>query len=383
MTGIGNYSFHLLRSLITNYPELQFLGFGLRSWSPLTAATLQQIEDSQGTPQTGASDPLRQAIRLLRTGSYRRLARFQLAQSIYRLNFSRTVRLQPINLLHAFNYLPVADPGVPTLPVVYDLSFVRFPQFHPADRLKALERLPKLVDQSPLIQTISQFSRNEIAAYYGIDQSRIFVATPAAAHIFRPLGPEATRRDLDRLDLLPGRYLLTVGTLEPRKNLRTLVQAYAQIPKATRQRVSLIVVGGAGWGELELPFGTAGLLSEGTLRFLGMVNNRELRSLYEGAVGLLYPSVYEGFGMPVVEAMACGTEVVHSADSSMDEISNGFATRVSANDVDAWRTAIADLVAAPAKTRERAERLIAQAATFSWRSSAGAVRKAYADLLDH
>jgi glycosyltransferase involved in cell wall biosynthesis len=386
MTGVGNYCFHLLRELTTNYSDLHYLGFGLRSWNTLDAGALKRIGHEQDTPATDVTSnggALRRAIRLLETQGRSRLTRLGLAQSLYRSRFSRTVKRQPLDLFHAFNYVPVADPGVVTLPVVYDLSFVRFPEFHPTDRLRVLERLPALLERSPRVQTISLFSRNEIASYYGFKRDSIFVVPPAAASIFRPLGLEVTRCDLGRFDVLPNKYLLTVGTLEPRKNLKTLVSAYARIPKASRDLVPLLIVGGAGWGELNLPTETPALVAEGNVRFLGSVTNRELRGLYEGAIALLYPSLYEGFGMPVVEAMACGTNVVHSANTSMDEITGGLGMRVAATDVDAWSDIINGLIArSSAGSNAVRPRLIAQAATFDWGRSAALVRKAYADLIE-
>jgi glycosyltransferase involved in cell wall biosynthesis len=386
MTGVGNYCFHLLQALTSDHPDLSYIGFGLRSWSTLDAGSLKRLESEHEERSTAAKPSvggLRRAIRVVETKARSRLARLGLAQSLYRSRFSRTVKHQSLNLFHAFNYVPVADPGVVTLPVVYDLSFVRFPEFHPADRLRVLERLPLLLERSPWVQTISQFSRNEIATIYGYDRDRIFVAPPAAASIFKPLGLEVTRRGLVRFDALPGKYLLSVGTLEPRKNLQTLVSAYARLPKATRDQAPLLVVGGAGWGELNLPAETSALVSEGNLRFLGSVSNRQLRSLYEGAIALVYPSVYEGFGMPVVEAMACGTSVVHSADTSMDEIGNGLAMRVAATDVEAWSEAINNVIERSGTgSNVIRSTLMAQAATFDWSRSAALVRQAYADIVD-
>ena len=386
MTGVGNYSFRLLQALTENHPELTYIGFGLRSWNALDAGILKNIENEQeerGVATKPKESRLKRSIRFLETKGRSRLLRLGLTQSLYRASFSRTVKHQLLDMFHAFNYLPVADPGVLTLPVVYDLSFVRYPEFHPIDRLRILEKLPQLLKRSPRVQTISQFSRNEIATFYGCERDKIFVAPPAAASNFRPLGLEVTKRELIRFDVSPGKYLLSVGTLEPRKNLQTLVSAYARLPKATRNLAPLLIVGGAGWGELGLPTETPALVSEGNLRFLGSVKNRELRSLYEGAIALLYPSVYEGFGMPVVEAMACGTNVAHSANTSMDEISNGLAMRVEATDVEAWSEVINVLIAqSDAESNVIGPRLIAQAATFDWGRSAALVQQAYAEMVD-
>jgi glycosyltransferase involved in cell wall biosynthesis len=377
MTGIGNYCFHLLRALMTDYPELSFVGFDWRSWKRLDAAALCEIENSSPSlePDRGR---LKNAIHRIKKKGRTRLTRVPLAQAFYRSRFSRLASQQSLDLFHAFNYLPVADPGATTLPVVYDLSFIRFPQFHPRDRLRVLDRLPVILAGSPLVQTISEFSRNEIATFYGYDRKKIFIAPPAAASIFRPLGAAFTRTDLDVFGVAPKRFFLAVGTLEPRKNLKTLVSAYGRLPKTLRNRTPLLVVGGAGWGKLNLPAETAKLVNEGSIRFLGSITNAQLRSLYEGAIALLFPSIYEGFGMPVVEAMACGTDVVHSMNTSMDEITNGLATRIEAMDVPAWSDAMTAII--ETFDPSNSEQLVEQAATYSWNRTATIVRNAYAHL---
>jgi alpha-1,3-rhamnosyl/mannosyltransferase len=187
---------------------------------------------------------------------------------------------------------------------------------------------------------------------------------------------------LKAFDLTTGSYLLAVGTLEPRKNLKTLIIAYAQLSKHERQRTPLVIAGGSGWGDIGLPGETAALVQDGSLRFVGAVSDAQLRSLYEGAIALMFPSIYEGFGMPVVEAMSCGTPVVHSQDTSMDEITDGLALRLAALDIDGWSAAIRGAVADGRLTDggERAA-LMKRARAFAWTISAERVRDAYSALL--
>src|SRR5205085_8878500 len=125
-----------------------------------------------------------------------------------------------------------------------------------------------------------------IASVYSYPEEQIVVAPPAAASIYKPLGLEATQRGLEPLQLAPRNYFLAVGTLEPRKNLTTLIAAYSRLSKPDRERFSLVIAGHAGWGELNLPKQTSSLVQEGSLRFLGGVSNPLLRHLYEGAISL-------------------------------------------------------------------------------------------------
>jgi glycosyltransferase involved in cell wall biosynthesis len=390
MTGIANYCFEIIRAQQQLDAGIRYLGFTGVGWKTIDAKYLARVADDHqknGSSADGRStgpDPIR---RLARTGIEvlaRNSSRFHIARVLYRSArrnlFSQTLANVKVglDLFHAFNFQPHAEIDVPTLPVVYDLSFIRFPEAHPKERLRSLETLPKTIARAPLVQTISQFSKDEIVSVFGYPEDRIFVAPPAAAAIFRMLGDGVTCNDLLAFDLRTSSYFLAVGTLEPRKNIKTLITAFQQLSAADRAGCPLIVVGGKGWGHLELPAGTDRLIQAGTLRFVGSVSDPVLRSLYEGARMLLFPSIYEGFGMPVVEALACGTAVAHSAGTSMDEISDELAVRVTATDVDAWtnvmREAISTSGVAGLDLRQARRR---QAERFDWHRSAATVLDGY------
>jgi len=386
MTGIANYCFEMIQAQQALDPGFQYLGFTGIGWKPIDASDLARIAaDHQkgpaGTTKTGPARALTGAGLewLARSASRVPLAR-RLYRSARRRQFSATLNTaeSQLDLFHAFNFQPHAGLTVPVLPVIYDLSFVRYPEAHPKERLQSLETLPDTIARAPLIQTISQFSKTEIVSVYGYPADRIFVAPPAAASTFRRLGGEVTTRDLAAFDVRIGSYFLAVGTLEPRKNLKTLITAYQQLSPDHRARCPLVVVGAKGWGALELPAHTDRLIDDGSLRFVGSVSGAALRSLYEGTTMLLFPSVYEGFGMPVVEALACGAAVAHSAKTSMDEISGEVARRIAATDIDAWSDVMRDAIGRIGEDDEPQRRLrVAQADGFSWSRSAALVLDAY------
>lgn len=385
MTGIGNYCFHLVKALLEQKSALQFHEFSHMACRPFDLDDLIRIEQVQG--KHADSTKLSRRASLVRKASLAmraRLAQAPTARRLYRefqaIRFQRLPQNVSLDVFHAFRFVPFAELDVPVLPVVYDLSFVRYPDVHPKDRLRQLEKLPKVLERAGLVQTISEFSKAEIVDVYGCAPDKIIVAPPAASSIFRPLGRDAGAPTLAKFDLTNMNYFLAVGTLEPRKNLRTLIAAYARLSAADRARMPLAIVGNSGWGQLELPPDTARLKNDSSLRFLGAVSDAELRALYEGAVALLFPSIYEGFGMPVVEALACGTEVVHAANTCMDEITRGQAITVAATDVDAWIAAMQGLLDRRSGDDSGGEERMALAEAFSWTASGETVMRAYETL---
>jgi glycosyltransferase involved in cell wall biosynthesis len=373
-TGIGNYCYNIILELSKANPELQFLSAEMFGWREISVRE-PILDASVRNLQTGFAARAKSNLRYIPGAQF---FRRKLNENLLQL----TCRSQAISLFHAFNYIPPFELAVPTLPVVYDLSFVRYPEMHPKERVRWLAKLPKVFERTALVHTISEFSKREIVEIFGYPQERIFVAYPSAAAHFGPLGESATLPDLKELNLTPDRYLLAVGTLEPRKNLKTLISGYSNLSASDRARFPLVVVGGKGWGKTDLPPNTSKLVSEGSIRFVGFAADSVLRSLYEGARLMLYPSIYEGFGMPVVEAMACGAPVAHSANTSMDEITGIFSARTPALDVDAWTRCMREKISVDkALNADERGKLIDRAHLFNWSDSAKIVRKAYDDVV--
>jgi glycosyltransferase involved in cell wall biosynthesis len=371
-TGISNYCYNVLRSLSELDSELQFLNAGLSGWTEVSVREASSIDETGNGP-TDFAAVVKSHLKRIRGAQFFNRG---LNAAVHKLYWPGSIAL-----FHAFQYVPPVQLGIPTLPVVYDLSFIRFPDMHPKERVRWLSKLPKVVESARIVHTISEFSKREIVQIFGYPPERIVVAYPAAASLYRPLGLGATLPDLKKFDLVPNRYLLAVGTLEPRKNLKTLVAAYSKLAAGDRARYPLVIVGGKGWGEIDLPRNTGNLVSEGSIRFLSYVGDPTLRSLYEGTRLMLFPSVYEGFGMPVVEALACGAPVAHSENTSMDEISGAQCARVPALDVDAWFACIRDAIASEADlSEEKRQGRIDQAHRFSWADSARTIRRAYDDV---
>ena len=291
--------------------------------------------------------------------------------------FERSCGAKDLSLFHAFAYVAPGNPHVPVIPVVYDLSFVRFPQAHPPARLQSLRVLPKQLQAAPVVHTISHYSAREITDVFGISPSRIAVIYPGVNPSFAGAPSESSSEALVRYGLKSGQFFMVVSTLEPRKNLRSLIAAYSRLSRADRNRLPLCVVGASGWGSLDLTTDMQVLEREGSLRFLGFVSNQHLQTLYTNTRAMFYPSVYEGFGMPIIEALACGARVICSDAASMPEAGGAVARLVAPLDIDGWFREI-QLAAAVADcdTQEKNRRKL-HAQQFTWAKAAAQTLELY------
>lgn len=247
------------------------------------------------------------------------------------------------DLYHEPNFVPLCW-DVPTAITVHDLSPILFPHWHPAYRVRWLEKyLEQSLRFAQQILTVSEFTREELVRHFGISAERIQVTYPGIRRLLRPCSQKAARQLLAKAGL-PTDYLLFVGTLEPRKNLQRVLRAYLHLPRSHRQAVPFILVGKYGWGAESLAelIATTGP-SEGVLA-LGYVPENWLALLYNGARALVYPSYYEGFGLPPVEMLACGGRVVVSDLPVFRETLGPYAVRVAADDSDAWYRTLRRLV---------------------------------------
>jgi glycosyltransferase involved in cell wall biosynthesis len=265
----------------------------------------------------------------------------------------------PVDVAHATGFVPCAT-RAPLVVTIHDLAWAHAPDRHTRQGHRVLRRsLDVTRDVAALVVTSSEASRDDLEAH-GIDAARLRVV---------PLGvdePRATLADVAEVRLaygLPPRFVLFVGTLEPRKNLRRLAAAMARLDVAT----PLVVAGPTGWGDA-----VSGV--DGDVRFLGFVPSPHKRALFAAADVFAYPSEFEGFGLPVLEAMAQGTPVVTSDGTSTEEVAGGAAVLVDPFDVDAIAGGIEDAF-------RRADELgtagFRRAAAMSWDTSAQATLEVY------
>jgi alpha-1,3-rhamnosyl/mannosyltransferase len=231
-------------------------------------------------------------------------------------------------------FLPAcAEAGVAT---VHDLSVFKYPETHPLERIKHFEReFNKSMARAAHLVTDSEATRLEVMHFLAWPAEKITAVPLGVSSQFSPAPEAAVAPCLSKYGLTFKRYALCVSTLEPRKKIAHLLQAYRCLPPPVREQYPLVLVGGAGWLSDALHQEIDRLAAQGWLRYLGFVPEADLPALYAGARSFVYPSVYEGFGLPVLEAMASGVPVVASIFTSLPEVTQGAALLVDPDNIDA------------------------------------------------
>ena len=262
----------------------------------------------------------------------------------------------------------------PVVTTIHDLSFMRFPHLFPPARRLYLTLMTQLsARRAQRLIAVSQHTASESVALLGIPREKITVVYHGVDAVFRPL-PAAKVAAFRQRRGLPERMLLFVGTLEPRKNVIRLIEAFARIYEGESK---LAVAGGKGWLYDDLFAKVEELDLGDAVIFPGYVPNEELPLWYNAAAAFAYPSLYEGFGMPVTEAQACGTPVVTSTTSSLPEAAGEAALLVDPRDVEAMAAALKRVLSDEALRNRLKERGLTHARTFSWSRTARETAQVY------
>ena len=386
-TGIGLYTQHLLEEMLRQ-PQVEavagFLG-GKIFQGPSLSLQLQQGQTGPTLPDENALQrarrkgfgkaefkkfvrsipgayPLRQALREWQDG--RGIAKLAREGYIY----------------HEPNYIPLRYAG-PVVMTAHDLSHVRHPEFHPPERVAFLNNhLPAALRRANRVLTVSHFVAAEIAEVFGTPMERIAVTHLGADAVFHPRGEAEVASTLSAFGLRYRGFVLSVATLEPRKNLGRLVEAYAALPDTLRHEYPLVLVGESGWKNASLVSGVRALEARGEAIRTGYLPRAQVLDLYAAAAVFAYPSLYEGFGLPVLEAFASGVPVLTSNVSSLPEVSGGAALEVDPYSVEAIAEAMRALLD-DAGLRERHAVLgLERAKAFSWTRCAEQTLAVYRQL---
>jgi glycosyltransferase involved in cell wall biosynthesis len=284
--------------------------------------------------------------------------------------------LSRFDLYHALAFVaPVLLPAA-MIVTLYDLSFIHYPERLPAARRMYLERMTRLTCQrARRVIAISHSTARDAAATLGVPTDKIDIAQPGCDFArFRPLLPEQVRAFRQAHDL-PERFWLFVGTLEPRKNLTMLLEAYAALSPA--DRLPLVLAGGKGWDYEPIFEAVERLGLSRSVLFPGFLSADVLPLWYNAAEVFLYPSIFEGFGIPVLEAMACGAPVIVSDASSLPEVAGDAGLCLPPDDTPAWSQALRRAAHDGLWRTKAQERGLTHARRFSWQATASATLASY------
>ena len=369
LTGIGRYGLELAQGL-SAHPQvdaLRFFAYG-RFVPPPDPSRLQ-----------GPGAPLRRGL-LHSTLSGNGAAVRVYHRLMPRLSRWR-LRDEGDALFHSPSYFLPPVPGA-SVATVHDLSHVLYPEFHPAARVAYMNlAFPDTLRRATHLITDAKSVRQELIERLGVAPGRVTAVPLGVDAAFRPRAPQELAPLLQRLGLVAQGYALCVGTIEPRKNVARLLSAYEALPMALRSDCPLVLAGAAGWRSAETHARIEKARGEGWLHYLSYVEQQDLPLLYAGARLFVYPSLYEGFGLPVLEAMASGTPVITSNLASLPEVAGDAARLVDPQDVDALAAALlAGLQDEHWRSQSRQAGL-SRASQFSWSACVNATVAVYRKTL--
>jgi glycosyltransferase involved in cell wall biosynthesis len=369
--GIGRFTRELVRALVASDPENNYRLFSARP--PALAPVPDPLPEVPNVKHCPAIVGERWLHRLW-----------------YRLSLPLPVQwvTGPLDLFHSPDFvLPPVARRVPTLLTVHDLSFVHYPETFPASLVAYLKRaVPRSVARSTHVLADSISTKEDLMGLWGVEEDKITVLYGGVDSQFKPV-PETAQREatLAKYGLAGEPYLLNVGTIQPRKNLRMLIRAFK--PIAAKWPHKLVIAGGKGWLEDEIlaEAGRQGLSHR--VMFPGYVADKDLPVLYSGSALFVFPSLYEGFGLPLLEAMACGVPVITSNASSLPEVAVTMggaeaAHQLAPEDQAAWSMAIDSLLGDPERRAELVATGFRQASRFTWMAAATKVGRLYRRLAE-
>ena len=350
-TGVGTYTFELARALAAAAPQDEF-----ELISPLPY------------DETVPSDAATANLTLIHSRPN------ILQRRWWTVGLPSYLRRHPVDLFHGTNYEVPLRARCPTVVTIHDLSLLLHSSTHEARAVRrARLLLPLMARQAKLIITPSEQVRGEVCEHLKIAPDKVFATPLAPRSSFTPMALEETVAVRQRLEI-QDEFLLFVGTVEPRKNLSTLLNAFAEVLRTTDLHPQLVVAGKVGWKVNDVLAQARASSIQDRVRLLGFVSDEDLRALCSSCAAFVYPSIYEGFGLPPLEAMACGAPVIASRVPSIKE---SVARIVSATDSEKLAAAMVELLTDHQTRRTLSERGLNHAQSFSWQRTAALTREVY------
>lgn len=362
LTGIGRYTFELARHLesMSELEDLQYFS---------GHHFVDALPDVEGT--SDLSSHLRHS-----------LLKNRLTTSLYQ-HISPLIKKQALHkhadhMFHGPNYYlpPFAGTSVCTF---HDLSIYKWAHCHPPERVRFMRHEIELtLKRADMLITDTEYTRQEVAAFFNWPLNKIRAVHLACSDDFHPRTSQELIPTLKKYGLSSGAFSLYVGTIEPRKNLEVLLDAYTMLPLPARKNWPLVLIGYQGWGNTLSRIEAA--VSEGWVSYLGFVPSADLPLIFAGARLFLFPSLYEGFGLPLLEAMASGTPVVCSNASTLPEVTGNAAAMCDPKDADELSHLIANGLEDETWRNEARLRGLLRARSFSWKKCAVETLAVYKEL---
>jgi len=287
-----------------------------------------------------------------------------------------------LDLLHVPVYVGPILSSCPVVATIHDLSFYLYPElFRPLNRIYLQSLTRRTAERAQGLIAVSANTRDDIVRVLGVSEKKVSVIPNGVSSDLHPIDDPERIGALRRRYGLPDHMILFLGTLEPRKNIRTLLEAYALLRQRNNLTHHLVIAGGKGWHYGEIYAAVERLGLEDRVMFPGYIPWRELALWYNAADLFVYPSLYEGFGLPPLEAMACGTPVVVANTSSLPEVVGDAGVLVDPNDEQALAKAMSDVLSDPVRQRALREAGLSRAEAFSWQATAVQTAKLYRRIL--
>ncbi|MGB7926333.1 MAG: glycosyltransferase family 1 protein [Pyrinomonadaceae bacterium] len=360
-TGVGHYTFEVARCLALASPPDEF---ELISPHPFVS----QPGDGDDTE----APPNLRAVQVETNLLERRW---------WTIGLPRYIKRHPLALFHGTNFEVPLWKRCPTVLTIHDLSVLLYPETHQRRFVyRTRLMLPLMSRSATMIVTPSESVRREVCQHLRAAPEKVVAVPEAARRIFRQMPPAQAATVRERLGV-EDRFLLYVGTIEPRKNLIALVRAFVEILRTTTLRPQLVIAGKKGWLSDDLYAYIKASETADRILFTGYVTDDELRALYSSCSAFVYPSMYEGFGLPPLEAMACGAPVIASDIGSIREAVGDAARLVDPKDVNALARRIVNLLEDDGERRHLSAAGLKHAARFSWERTASSIQEVYDEAL--